>query len=93
MRWSYTPNKQTETDVVVRHVGALQNIMFVIGQSVSSYNALDIRWAWNSSPEVQWSVTGRNLLMSRHLEFVSEASDVARTLMGPSVLLGLRIQY
>ena len=93
MRWSYTPNKQTETDVVVRHVGELQNILFVIGQSVPSYNALDMRWAWNSSPEVQWSVTGRNLLMPRHLEFVSEASDVARTLMGPSVLLGLRIQY
>lgn len=93
LRWSYTPNKRTETDVVVRHVGALQNILFVIGQSVPSYNALDLRWAWHSSPEVQWSVTGRNLLMSRHVEFISEASDVARTLMGPSLTLGLRIQY
>jgi hypothetical protein len=54
---------------------------------------MDMRWAWSSAPGVQWSVTGRNLITSRHLEFVSEASDVARTLVGPSIILGLRLQY
>jgi iron complex outermembrane receptor protein len=91
MRWSYTPDKRTETDVVLRHVGALSDVLF--SQAIPSYNAVDVRWAWNSSPEVQWSVTGRNLLMSRHLEFISELSDVARTLIGPSLTLGLRVQY
>jgi iron complex outermembrane receptor protein len=91
VRWSYTPDTRTELDVMVRHVGALRDVLF--GQSVPSYAALDMRWAMSLAPGVQWSVTGRNLLTSRHLEFVSEAVDVARTLVGPSVILGLRLQY
>jgi iron complex outermembrane receptor protein len=91
VRWSYTPDPYTELDLMVRHVGALRDVLF--GQSVPSYSTLDMRWAWSSAPGVQWSVTGRNLMTSRHLEFVSEVSDVARTLIGPSVILGLRIQY
>ena len=91
LRWSYTPDARTELDVMARHVGALRDVLF--GQSVPSYTTLDMRWAWSSAPGVQWSVTGRNLMTSRHLEFVSEASDVARTLVGPSVILGLRLQY
>lgn len=91
VRWSYTPNTRTELDVMVRHVGALRDVLF--GQSVPSYTTLDLRWAWSTAPGVQWSVTGRNLMTPRHLEFVSEAADVARTLVGPSVILGLRLQY
>jgi outer membrane receptor protein involved in Fe transport len=91
VRWSYTPDARTELDVIARHVGTLRDVLF--GQSVPSYTTLDMRWAWSSAPGVQWSVTGRNLLTSRHLEFVSEAADVARTLIGPSVMLGLRLQY
>ena len=91
LRWAYTPDARTELDVMARHVGALRDVLF--GQSVPSYTTLDMRWAWSSAPGVQWSVTGRNLMTSRHLEFVSEASDVAHTLVGPSVILGLRLQY
>ena len=90
-RWSYTPDSRTELDLMVRHVGALRDVLF--GQSVPSYTTLDMRWAWSTAPGVQWSVTGRNLMTPRHLEFVSEAADVARTLVGPSVILGLRLQY
>ncbi len=91
LRWSYTPSKRSETDVIVRYVGALNDVLF--GQSIPSYTTADMRWAWHSSPEVQWSVTGRNLLMSRHLEFTSELSDTARSLIGPSVIFGVRVQY
>ncbi|WP_333845205.1 TonB-dependent receptor domain-containing protein [Limnohabitans sp.] len=91
VRWSYTPDARTELDVMARHVGALRDVLF--GQSVPSYTTLDMRWAWSSQPGVQWSVTGRNLMTSRHLEFVSEAADVARTLIGPSLNFGLRLQY
>jgi hypothetical protein len=72
----------------VRYAGALPNILF--NQSVPSYTTTDVRFAWNSSPQVQWSVTGRNLLTSGHLEFVSEMSDVANTLISPSIAFGLR---
>lgn len=91
VHWSYTPHKHNETDVVIRHVGGLQDVQF--GKYIPSYTALDLRWAWNSTPHMQWSVTGRNLWMSRHLEFLSEVADVAPTLIGPSVVLGLRVQY
>jgi iron complex outermembrane recepter protein len=91
VRWSYTPNARVETDVIVRYAGALPNILF--NQSVPSYTATDVRFAWNSSPQVQWSVTGRNLLTAGHLEFISEMSDVADTLISPSIAFGLRVQY
>lgn len=91
VHWSYTPSKHIETDVIVRHVGSLQDVQF--RQFIPSYTALDMRWAWHSTPQMQWSVTGRNILNSRHLEFMSEVADVAHTLIGPSVILGLRVQY
>jgi iron complex outermembrane receptor protein len=90
--WSYTPNKQIEIDIIVRHVGSLNNEPIDLS-SIPSYTTTDIRWAWHSAPSVQWSVTGRNLFMSHHLEFTSEISDVARTLIGPSVVLGLQVKY
>ena len=62
-------------------------------QSVPGYNAVDMRWAWRSSPKVQWQLVGRNLLTARHKEFGSEAGDTAEALVGPSVSLGVSLQF
>ncbi len=91
LRWSYTPSAQHEWDVILRHVGKLKDVLF--NQAVPSYTAMDLQWSWRAAPNVQWSVTGRNLLTSRHLEFISETGDHARTLIGPSVLVGVRVQF
>ena len=91
VHWAYTPNRQVELDMSIRQVGAAPDVLF--GQRIPGYSAMDMRWAWRSAPKVQWSVTGRNLLMSKHLEFISETGDTARTLIGPSVLLGLSLQF
>lgn len=91
VRWSYTPSSREEWDMSLRHVGALSDILF--NQRVPSYTALDLHWSWRAAPGVQWTVTGRNLLTSRHLEFISEMGDHARTSIGPSVLLGVRVEF
>ncbi len=91
LRWSYTPSAQQEWDVSLRYVGKLKDVLF--NQAVPSYTAMDLQWSWRAAPGVQWSVTGRNLLTSRHLEFISETGDHARTLIGPSVLVGVRVQF
>lgn len=91
LRWSYTPSSRQEWDLSLRHVSALPSALF--NRHVPGYTALDLQWSWRSSPAVQWSVSGRNLLTSPHLEYISELGDLAKTLIGPSVLLGVRVQF
>lgn len=91
LRWSYTPSNRQEWDLSWRKVGALPNLLF--NRRVPGYSAIDLNWSWRSSPAVQWSITGRNLLTSHHLEYISETGDLAKTLIGPSVLMGVRIQF
>lgn len=91
LRWSYTPTARQEWDVSLRNVGTLHSVLF--NRRVPGYSAVDLNWSWRSSPAVQWSVTGYNLLSSRRLEYISETGDLAKTLVGPSVLMGVRIQF
>lgn len=90
LRWSYTPSSRQEWDLSLRNVGALTS---VLDQDVPGYSALDLHWSWRSSPKVQWSVSGRNLFTSRRLEYISELGDLAKTVVGPSLLLGVRVQF
>jgi len=90
VRWSYSPSAQTELDLGLRHSGPLTNVAF--GQSVPGYNAVDMRWAWRSSPQTQWELVGRNLLGGRHQEFVSENGDSSAALLGPTMHVGVRLQ-
>jgi iron complex outermembrane receptor protein len=90
LRWSYTPSSRQEWDLSLRNVGSLTS---VLDQYVPGYSALDLQWSWRSSPKVQWSVSGRNLFTSRRLEYISELGDLAKTLVGPSVFMGVRVQF
>ena len=62
-------------------------------QSVPGYNAVDMHWAWRSSPQTQWELVGRNLLGGRHQEFVSENGDSSAALLGPTIHVGVRLQF
>ena len=91
IRWSYSPSAQTELDLALRQFGRLTNVAF--GQSIPGYRAVDMRWAWRSSPGTQWELVGRNLLGGRHQEFISESGGSAATLIGPSMNVGVRLQF
>jgi outer membrane receptor protein involved in Fe transport len=91
LRWSYTPNDNTELDLALRQVGRLKKIAF--DQSVPGYRQMDLRWAWRPSPTTQWELVGRNLLGGKHLEFISETGATATSLIGASLNLGLRLQF
>lgn len=91
LRWFYTPNSNTELDLALRQVGQLKKIAF--GQSVPGYRQMDLRWAWRTSPAIQWEMVGRNLLSGKHLEYVSETGSTASSLIGASLNLGLRLQF
>jgi iron complex outermembrane receptor protein len=71
-------------DVYLRHIGELHNPV------VSAYEELNGRVAWNVTPSVQLSLSGFNLLRSRHLEFVNPpvAEYVAR-----SFLAGVQLRF
>lgn len=66
-----------EFDVNVRSVAARPN------PAVPSHVALDIRWAWQFSRDVELSLTGFNLLERRHPEFGALATrgETARTFL------------
>ncbi|HEY8050469.1 MAG TPA: TonB-dependent receptor [Ramlibacter sp.] len=65
-----------EFDVIVRHVGSLPSPV------VAQYTAVDMRFAWHVSPQLELAVMGQNMFDPRHVEFnaVSAASEIERRL-------------
>jgi iron complex outermembrane receptor protein len=63
-----------EFDVIVRHVGALPV------PAVPAYTAVDARFAWRVSRELELALLGQNLFDARHHEFnaIAAASQIER---------------
>jgi len=62
-----------DLDVSVRHVDALPAV------PVPAYWSADTNVTWRFDKQLEFSLTGRNLLQPGHLEFVSELADVVPT--------------
>lgn len=84
LRSEYDFGEDKELDISVRRVGGLSN------SDISSYFAVDARLAWWLSPAVELSLSGRNLLDDKHVEFASSGSNVE---IERKVLLGLRWNF
>ncbi|MEP6789980.1 MAG: TonB-dependent receptor, partial [Ramlibacter sp.] len=67
---SWNIGANMEFDVQARRVGALPN------PAVPAYTALDLRWGWRVRPDVELSVTVRNLGDPRHAEWGNPAGRV-----------------
>lgn len=91
LRWSLNPTANTQLNVDLRHVGALPQLLF--GQRIPAYTALDLRLLGNVSSRLTWYVNARNLGAKRHLQFVSEANDVAPTVISPHVSVGAQLRF
>lgn len=65
-----------EFDLIVRHVGRLPMPL------VPAYTAVDMRFAWQVSPQLELAVIGQNVFDARHYEFnaVTAASQIERRL-------------
>src|SRR5258706_9048380 len=76
-RSSLDLNPRGELDLTVRQVSALSN------PEVASYVAVDIRWGWRLTSDVELSVTGQNLAGNGHGEFGDAASrsEIARNVV------------
>ena len=90
-RYAFTPRPDIEFDLTYRQVGALPKLAF--GQIVPGYKAADVRWAWRSSPKVQWQVIARNLLTASHQEFISEDGHTSESKLRPSIEFGLSVRF
>jgi iron complex outermembrane receptor protein len=64
VRSSWTPRCDLEFDLIGRYVDSLPAL------GVHSYVTMDARIAWKPRRNLEWAVVGRNLLDSKHLEFV-----------------------
>ena len=66
IRSSVNVGSTQQVDAWVRRVGVLPYAQ------VSAYTALDLRYAWRVSRQLELSLVGQNLLSSQHTEFVSD---------------------
>lgn len=64
---SMDPGRATQCDVVLRFVDDLADL------GIDAYTTLDARVAWSPLPELELSITGRDLLTPHHAEFLSES--------------------
>jgi iron complex outermembrane recepter protein len=78
LRASVDLSANHQLDVLARHVARLPNPV------VPSYTAVDLRYAWRASPDLELSLVVRNAFDSAHVEF-NEAparSEIPRSFYG-----------
>jgi iron complex outermembrane recepter protein len=63
------------------------------GVRVPAYTELDARVAWRPRPNIELSVSGRNLLHDSHPEYTSEVLDVALTALQRSIFAQVSLQF
>jgi iron complex outermembrane receptor protein len=83
-RSSYDLSRQSELDLIARHVSSSAN------PTVPAYSAVDIRYGWKPRPGWELSVTGSNLLGSGHGEFSNIAT---RTEVGRGVFIKVSTSF
>lgn len=74
---SGNPNPNWDLDFVWRYVDALSAI------EIPSYLVMDVRLAWHPRKNLEWFVSGRNLLDSAHPEFAETIFDGSATEVQP----------
>jgi iron complex outermembrane receptor protein len=84
LRSSLNPFARTEVDLTVRGVAELAN------PAVPAYSALDLRLGWKPRPDVELSLSGRNLADRGHGEFTSVET---RREIGRSVFASVRWDF
>lgn len=87
VRSSWDLGQDWELDLMGRYVDSLP----VLG--VSSYLTMDVRLAWQPNKNFEWAVVGRNLLDSRHAEFVDRLSGIVGTEVQSEVFTTLTWTY
>ncbi len=87
IRSSVNVGRTQQFDAWVRRVGALAY------SQVSAYTALDLRYAWRVSPQLEFSLVGQNLLSSQHTEFVSDLLPSKRLDVSRSAYARVRWQF
>lgn len=68
LRASFDLSSTSELDMSVRHVDALSN------PAVPEYTTVDVRYGWKVHPDLELSVTARNLLGGEHAEYGNAAT-------------------
>ena len=73
LRSALSPREDVDVDLVYRYVGKAVAIGVLNPSFISSYMTLDMRLAWRPEKNLELSVTGQNLLESRHQEYTNPA--------------------
>lgn len=92
LRSSIAAGNRQNLDVWIRHVDALDTVD-ALGNTVPSYTALDLRYAWRPVQTLELSVVGQNLLARRHAEFTPDALPSQSLVVGRTVFVKAKYQF
>ena len=87
LRAAFSPTSTTEMDLWLRYVDELS------AQDIGSYVTLDARASWKPVPALELSLVGRNLLESRHGEFLQEFNETEPVEVAREAYLELRWHF
>ena len=80
-----------ELDAALYHTDGLKFIDNGTPTSIGSTTRFDLRLGWRPTPALELSLTGRNLLKDRQLEYVPD--DIVGTQIPRSILAQIRWKY
>lgn len=92
-RITYQPRNDFDVSAWVRYVDELDEVILQEDLQVPAYTELDLHMNWQPTNNLTLSLTGRNLLEKRHLEFSSELSDLPPVQIERSWLAKLQWQF
>jgi len=87
LRSSLDLGTNQQLDAWVRRVGQLSYL------NIAAYTALDLRYAWRVTPQLELSLAGQNLLKARHAEYISDYLPSVATEIPRSVYVKARWQF
>lgn len=100
-QWNITPDQQF--DLWLRSSGGFdrQKLVDLVPNTtggptfahVPGYVTLDLRYAYRASKDLEFALIGRNLINTRHLEYISDFIPSAATSISPTWLISTRWNF
>jgi iron complex outermembrane receptor protein len=84
VRSSHDLSERLQLDVQLRSLSAIESTPEIQEGGLPGYTELDVRIAWQATPQLQVSLVGQNLLHERHVEFGSpeDRGEIERGVYG-----------
>jgi len=92
-QWNISANQQFDAWLRGSAGFLLRNSPYIDTVRVPGYVTLDLRYAYRINKDLEFSVTGRNLIGARRVEYIADYVPSVPIEVKPSLLMGLRLGF